>query len=241
MKVAALYDIHGNLPALDAVLGEVDAEGFDAIVVGGDACWGPWPAETLARLRDLGERALFVQGNTDREQFELGGPRAATDAWVGARLDDEARSFVAAWPLTRELEIEGLGRTCFCHATPRSDTEILTPLTPEAEIAEALSATEAAVVVCGHTHVQFDVPAGGRRLVNAGSVGFGYEGRPGAYWLELGPAIRHRRTEYDVESAAAAMADLDCPGGFEPSDLTDPPSADEAIAHFESMRAQAGQ
>ena len=84
------------------------------------------------------------------------------------------------------------------------------------------------------------MPAGEKRLVNAGSVGFGYEGRPGAYWLELGPGIRHRRTEYDVDAAAAHLAGLDCPGGFEPSDLTAPPSADEVIAHFESVRTQAG-
>src|SRR5262249_306656 len=102
MRVAALYDIHGNLPALDAVLAEVDTEGFDAIVVGGDACWGPWPAETLERLRWLGDRGRFVRGNTDREQFETGGKRAATDEWVGARLDADAEAFVATWPLTLE-------------------------------------------------------------------------------------------------------------------------------------------
>jgi putative phosphoesterase len=236
MKVAALYDIHGNLPALDAVLAEVEAEGFDTIVVGGDACWGPWPAETLERLRGLGDRARFVRGNCDREQFELGGQRAATDAWVAAQLDDEAESFVDGWPLTIEVEVGGLGTVCFCHATPRSDVEILTPLTPEPELAEALAGTDAGIVVCGHTHVQFDVPAEGKRLVNAGSVGFGYEGRPGAYWLELGPGIRHRRTEYDIDATAAAFAERECPGGFEPTDLTAPPGADEAIAHFESMR-----
>ncbi len=236
MKVAALYDIHGNLPALEAVLAEVEREGFDAIVVGGDAFWGPWPAETLDRLLAL-ERARFVIGNCDHETFEQAdGQYAEANAWVAGKLEAGTEALVAGWPLTVELAIDGLGRVCFCHSTPRSDTEVVTPLTPEPDIVEALSGTDAATVVCGHVHVQWDIPAGRKRLVNAGSVGFGYEGRPGAFWLELGPDVRHRRTEYDVEAAAAALAELDSPLPFEPSDLTSPSGPDEVIAHFESLR-----
>jgi predicted phosphodiesterase len=238
MKVAALYDIHGNLPALDAVLAELEREGFDTVVVGGDVFWGPWPAETLDRLLALGERARFVLGNCDRETFDQDdGQYGAANAWVAAKLDAGAEAIVAAWPLTVELAIDGVGDVCFCHATPRSDTEIVTPLTPEPLLVEALSATDAQTVVCGHIHVQWDVPAGGKRLVNAGSLGFGYEAQPGAYWLELGSEIRHRRTEYDVDATAAALAALGSPVPFEPSDLTSPAGADEVIAHFESVRA----
>ena len=104
MKVAALYDIHGNLPALDAVLAEVDAEGFDTIVIGGDACWGPWPAETLdASARPRRPRGLRAREHRPGAVRASGGPRAETDAWVAARLDDDARAFVAGWPLTVEL------------------------------------------------------------------------------------------------------------------------------------------
>jgi predicted phosphodiesterase len=241
MRVAALYDIHGNLPALDAVLTEVEREGFDTIVVGGDVFWGPWPAETLDRLLGLGGRVRFVLGNCDHETFEQAdGQHAEANAWVAGRLDTGTEALVAGWPLAVELAIDGVGDVCFCHSTPRSDTEIVTPLTPEPVLVEALSGTDAATVVCGHVHVQWDVPAGRKRLVNAGSVGFGYEEQPGAYWLELGPEIRHRRTGYDIDAAAAALAALDSPVPFEPSDLTSPPGAGEVIAHFESVRAQAG-
>jgi predicted phosphodiesterase len=234
MKVAALYDIHGNLPALEAVLGEVENEGFDAVVVGGDVFWGPWPAETLERLRRL-PHVRFVRGNCDRETIELdpADPRAVPNAWVADRLDPDELAFAATWPLTVETVVEGVGEVCFCHATPRSDTELVTPRTPEAELAEAIAATSAGVVVCGHTHVQFDLPVGIRRLVNAGSVGWPYEGRPGAYWLALGPGIHHRRTGYDVEATAAAVS---WPGGLEAGDLLQPPGPEEAIEAFENAR-----
>jgi putative phosphoesterase len=235
MKIAALYDIHGNLPALEAVLGEIEHDGFDAIVIGGDVFWGPWPAETLERVRSLGDQVHFVRGNCDRETFahDPADPYAETNAWVSGQLDADAETFVAGWQLTLEL-----GDICFCHATTRNDTERVTPLTPEPVLAEAISGTEAPLVVCGHTHVQFDVPVGARRLVNAGSVGWAYEGRPGAYWLELGPEPRHRRTEYDAAAAAAALP-AEWPGPLEATDLTAPASADEAIAHFEAARVAA--
>jgi predicted phosphodiesterase len=153
MKVAALYDIHGNLPALQAVLVEVEHERFDVVLVGGDVFWGPWPAETLAAVLGLGTRGLFVRGNCDRETFALdpGDTHVTANAWVANKLGKDEEELVARWPLTAQLAIDGIGEVCFCHATPRSDREIITPRTPKEALADALGETSAAVIVCGHT------------------------------------------------------------------------------------------
>ena len=207
MRVAALYDIHGNLPALEAVLSEVDA---DLIVVGGDFVSGPGPSETLERLRALGsDHARFIRGNADRELVEEpqpeaeGGPPPEVMEWTRARLSSEQMSFLAELPLTETIEVEGLGFVLFCHATPRDDNEILTRVSPDARWRAALRDVAASVVVCGHTHVQFERRVGGIHLANAGSVGMPYEREPGAYWALLGPDLELRRTPYepaDIES-----------------------------------------
>jgi predicted phosphodiesterase len=209
-RVAALYDVHGNLPALEAVLADVsDAE---VVLVGGDVAAGPWPAETLERLRGLGSRVRFIRGNADRElaspseSAEEGGPPQELLEWARARLSADQLRFLGGWPLTETLDVDGVGRVLFCHATPRSDDELLTRISEEARWRVALEGVGADVVVCGHTHVQFDRRVGDVWLVNAGSVGMPYEDRPGAYWLALGPDVRHRRTEYDTAAAAREIA-----------------------------------
>jgi putative phosphoesterase len=191
VRVAALYDIHGNLPALDAVLAEVDA---DVIVVGGDFVAGPWPAETLERLRALAGDVRFIRGNADREVVEEEPGLAPPELmeFVRERLSEEQLDFLRSLPLT-----ESVGRIVFCHATPRSDEEILTRISPEERWREALSGVvDADVVVCGHTHIQFERQVGDIRLVNAGSIGMPYEREPGAYWALVGEDVELRRTEY---------------------------------------------
>jgi putative phosphoesterase len=210
-RVAALYDVHGNLPALDAVLAEVDA---DLILVGGDVAAGPWPAETLARLRALGDRVRWIRGNADREltqpseSSEQGGPPPQGMTWTRRRLAEDQLAFLGALPLTETIDVEGVGRLLFCHATPRSDDELLTSISDEARWRAALDGVDADVVVCGHTHIQFDRRVGDVRLVNAGSVGMPYEARPGAYWLSIGPGVQHRRTAYDTGGTARQIAAL---------------------------------
>ncbi len=220
--VAVLADVHGNLPALDAVLAEVEA---DAIVCGGDLALGPMPAEVLARMRDVG--ALFVRGNCDRLLSD----------WEQERLPPEDVAFLTGLPLTLELEVDGLGTVLFCHATPRDDDEIITKLTPETELEEILGDGAAEVVVCGHTHVQFDRQVGGRRVVNAGSVGMPFEGPPGAFWALLGPDVALRRTDYDTAAAAEA---IDRSGHPSPEQfakyLREPQSGDAWSEYFESVR-----
>jgi len=203
LQVAALYDVHGNLPALDAVLAEVDA---DVVLVGGDIAAGPWPAETLARLRGLGGDVRFIGGNADREVAQQTAGLAPPELmeFVRERLSAEEIAFLGALPLIETIEVDGLGTVLFCHATPRNDEEIFTRISPDERWREALDGVEADVVVCGHTHVQFDRTIDGVRLVNAGSVGMPYEHEPGAYWASLGRGLELRRTEYEPGDLAAS-------------------------------------
>jgi putative phosphoesterase len=239
VRVAALSDIHGNLPALEAVLADVEREGVDAIVVPGDTISGPWPAEVSDVLAELG--ALVVRGNVDR--LALDGGEGAIGDWSAERLGDR-RATAAAWPLTVELTVDGLGRVLVCHATPTSDELIYTRITPENELVRLFKDVNVDVVVCGHTHVQYDrMLANGLRIVNPGSVGMPYEGERGAFWAVLGPEVDMRRTEYDVEAAAAAMRETGAPDVEEQliRYLLDPPDPDEASRFFESQRtAQRG-
>ena len=227
MRVAALYDVHGNLPALDAVLAEVEREDVDRIVFGGDVLSGPWPAETLERVLGLGDRALVVLGNADRD----------LEPWRKERLGDAGHAVALGWPLTVELDVEGLGRVLFCHATPRSDEEIVTRLTPEERLHEILDGAEVDVVVHGHVHVRYDRRAAGLRIVNPGSVGLPYETQPGAYWAILGPDVEHRRTEYDVDAMIADARALGFPqlDDLVQASLVEPIGPDEASEYFERM------
>jgi putative phosphoesterase len=204
LRVAALYDVHGNLPALEAVLAEADA---DLILVGGDVAAGPWPSETLERLRGLGDRARFIRGNAEREVAQKGVRGLAPPEvmeFIRGRLSEEQVAFLGSLPLTISAEVEGLGSVLFCHATPRNDEEIFTRISPDERWQQALDGVQADVVVCGHTHVQFSRTVGGTLLVNSGSVGMPYEHEPGAYWTLLGPDVEFRRTEYEPGDIAGS-------------------------------------
>lgn len=241
MRVASLYDVHGNLPALEAVLADPRLGDADAIVCGGDLVAGPMPVECLERLESLGDRVRFLRGNGDREAVTPveGSPFVERARWCAAQLGPERLRRVGLWPPTVELMIEGLGRTLFCHAVPADDMPIVTTLTPAAEVERELGAVEAQVVVCGHVHVQYDrgLP-GGVRLVNAGSVGAPYEGRAAAFWVLLGPEVEHVSTDYDVEAAVAAIEATGCPETewLVRRALLEPLTAREAMEEFERMR-----
>ena len=210
MKVAALYDIHSNLPALEAVFGEVQSSGAEKIVVGGDVFPGPMPRETIKRLLSLGLPVEFIHGNADREVLARMQGKD-TDAvperfrpairWVAEQLHPEYDRLIAGCPLTRKVAIQGLGEVSFCHATPRSDTQLFSRLTSETLLRPIFDNLDVSVVVCGHTHMPFDRMVGRTRVVNAGSVGAAYE-KTGASWLLLGPTVQHRHTSYDLAKAA---------------------------------------
>jgi predicted phosphodiesterase len=240
MRVAALYDIHGNLPALTAVLAEVEEAEPDVVVVGGDIALGPMPRDTLELLLTLGERALFVRGNCDRlmnEEISEGGLNADRTRWSADQLERGQRAWLAALPDTQTVDVDGLGPTLFCHGSPRSDEEILTAISPDLRVAEAVKGVAEETVMCGHTHVQFDRMVADKRLMNAGSVGMPYESLPGAYWALLGPGVDLRRTDYDREAAAEAIGATTFPDAreFAAANVLTVPSGQEATETFERM------
>ena len=148
MRIAALYDIHGNLPALEATLAEVDALACDRILVGGDVALGPMPRETLDLLMARGDRVQWIRGNCDREMAASAEstpdptqPLGERTRWAWEQLTPPQRTLLADLPLTAEIEIDGLGGVLFCHATPRSDHEIVTRRSPEAQLAALLADT----------------------------------------------------------------------------------------------------
>lgn len=245
MRVAAIYDIHANLPALEAVLQEIRRAEVDQIVVGGDVLPGPMPRETIQCLMDLDIPLQYVQGNGDREVLaQMAGTetdwyRTASEQWrepvrwTAQQLLPEHGRWLTGWPKTLRVQIGGLGEVLFCHATPRNDTEIFTRLTPEDRLLPVFEGLNVPVVVCGHTHMQFDRRIGGIRVVNAGSVGMPF-GEPGAYWLLLGPDIELRHTPYDLENAAERIRDTTYPQAqeFAARNILRPPSQRETLEAF---------
>ena len=192
-----IADVHGNAPALRAVLAEIEPEQPDLIVSCGDLTWGPLPEETYELAR--GMNARFVRGNADRAVLE-GVSETEREQWMQAHHTEAMREFLGAFEENVVVEIGGLGAVRFCHGSPRSDEECVTPETPEERVRELSAGVDESVIVTAHVHIQFDRDAAGIRSVNPGSVGLPYEGRPGAYWALLGPDVDLRRTEYDVDA-----------------------------------------
>lgn len=234
MRVAALYDIHGNLPALEAVLMEVRAAGVDRVVIGGDVLPGPMPRECLDLLLAVHIHTDFIIGNGDRETIAakhgtmssvVPASFRETMEWNAAQLSDADEQLINAWPLTRTLHIDGVGDVLFCHATPRNDTEIFTSATSDEKLRPVFDPLGVAAVVCGHTHMQFDRTIGGTRVVNAGSVGMPFDDA-GAYWLLIDSGIELRKTDYDLATAAERVRRTAYPQAdtFATNSILGPPS-----------------
>jgi putative phosphoesterase len=213
VTVAALCDIHGNLPALDAVLADPAFARADVVVIGGDVAAGPLPAEVLDRLAQLELPIRWVRGNADREvvaSFDRGDtdasvhpddPAARADAYTAGHITRAQRDLLAGFE-----DVVSLEGALFCHGSPRDDNEIITALTPAERLAPMLDGVDEALVVCGHTHHQFELRAGDQRVVNAGSVGMPYQGDAAAFWLLVeGGEHELRRTDIDVDAVAAAI------------------------------------
>jgi predicted phosphodiesterase len=245
MRIAVLCDIHGNLPALQAVLAEVEKAGVDLVVFGGDVAAGPMPVETIEMLAGYSRPARFVRGNADRQMVELfDGLRHATEAldlWPATMLSRTHRDFLNSFEPSVEVAVDGLGSVVCCHAGLDSDElPIITPATRDAVIAEAVASAHGNLVVAGHTHMQFDRRVTNGRMVNAGSVGKPYAAEPGAYWALLGPQVELRRTAYDFAAAAEAVRRTAVPEREElAADIIRPPTAEEAITIFENMAGRA--
>jgi putative phosphoesterase len=234
IRVAALADVHGNAPALAAVLEEVEREQPELVVFCGDLTWGSLPRETLELVHGLGIPARFVRGNADRAVgSDLGSERGP---WMASMHSGEDLAFLGEFEPTVIVEVEGLGPVCFSHGSPRSDEECVTERTPEDRVREFSAGVDADVIVTAHTHMQYDRRVAGLRLVSPGSVGLPYEGLPGAYWAMLGPDVELRRTHYDVANAVELMRATDDPRVEVIAEMMlDPPSREEAIEHAERV------
>ncbi|GAA1589087.1 metallophosphoesterase family protein [Kribbella hippodromi] len=203
--VAVLADIHGVLPALEAVLAEKDVASADVIVLAGDIASGPQPVETLDLLVSLGERAVWVRGNADRELVEMrrgtytAEPPDAVSPWAAEQLRPDQVELLAPLPTTVTI-----GEMLFCHATPRDDEEMVlvdSPISRWAQVFDGLPG-EVRTVVCGHTHMPYARLVDRRMVVNAGSVGMPY-GAPGPSWALLSEnGFQLRRAPLDARRAA---------------------------------------
>ena len=232
MRVAALADVHGNAPALAAVLEEVEREAPDLVVFCGDLTWGSLPQETLALVRALDVPARHVRGNADRAvAVDMESQRGP---WMRSLHTEEDLAFLAGFEPTVTVTVDGLGRVCFSHGSPRSDEECVTERTPESRVREFSAGADADTIVTAHTHMQYDRRVAGLRLCSPGSVGLPYEGSWGAYWALLGPDVELRRTDYDVEAAVELMRTTDDPRvDVIAAMMLEPPDREEAIADAE--------
>jgi len=242
-RIAALYDIHGNLPALEAALQAVHTAGADVIVAGGDMVLGPMPCETLDALLALTPRVRFLRGNCDRLVVDAFDGRSLahlppsireTITWTAAQLSRDHRDFLAALPTTLMLDAVGHGAVQFCHATPRCDEEIFTCRSSPHKVVPMFAGVAERTIVCGHTHIQFDRRIDPWRVINAGSVGMPC-GVPGAHWLLLGPTVDLFQTEYDVIRAARRIEATGYPGAAEFAErhVLSPPTVEAMLALLE--------
>ncbi|WP_375399620.1 GNAT family N-acetyltransferase [uncultured Amnibacterium sp.] len=212
-RVAVLSDVHGVLPALEAVLAEPDVRSADRIVVTGDLAAGPQPSEVLDALTALGERVVLVRGNADRElvQVARGGTTDVPDPiseWAAAQLGPRHVALLAGLPHPVTLDIVGFGPVLFCHGSPRADDEVVLVDTRPAQWADVLADVPEQVrtVVGGHTHMPFVRLVDRRLVVVSGSVGMPY-GRSGAHWALLADgAVTLRRTAFDLDAAIEQVA-----------------------------------
>jgi len=226
------------------VLEDIKSAGVERIIVGGDVLPGPMPHETIARLLALDVPVQFIHGNGDRvvraqmngqEPTEVPEPFRDIIRWTAAQLSREDEQLLASWPLTLRVQVQGLGDVFVCHATPRNDLEIFTRLTLEERLLPVFAGVDAPLVVCGHTHMQFDRKVGATRVVNAGSVGMPFQD-PGAYWLLLGPEVQLRKTTYDLEKAAALVRQTTYPRAdeFAARNILQPPTEAATLEAFKN-------
>lgn len=248
-RVAVLADIHGNAPALEAALVAVREADVDLVVMAGDALPGPMPSECVRLLSGCGLSVLALYGNGDRETLAAVDGRELTSVpplyqpaihWNAAQLSGDDVRWLREWPATLTVPVDGIGRVLCCHATPQNDLDIFTRLTPEERIAPAFSGLDAAIVVCGHTHMAFDRTIAGVRVLNAGSVGMPF-GEPGAHWLLLDAAgPRFIRTAYDLDAAAARIRASGYPdaAAFAAQHVLQPPTEAVMLEIFEPQKGR---
>jgi predicted phosphodiesterase len=206
VRTAVLYDIHGNMAALRAVLDEAEREGFDQLAFGGDLClFGTDAPGCVDALRDYGDRLVAIKGNADRYVIE----RRPDADWWADRLGEERLRWLDALPERRSLEGHD---ALLVHATPRGDEDMLMPDTPDGELAQMLDGVAEQTLLCGHVHLQYRRAAAGHEVINPGSVGLPFDGDRRAAWAMADDGrIELRRTAYDSDAEAAAVEALGAP------------------------------
>jgi predicted phosphodiesterase len=231
VRIVALSDVHGNLPALEAVRRDIDAARPDYVAICGDLAFnGPDPVGTLALVRELERAGAYVTvGNTDVAVadgdytaafpwFTEGAPdsyQVAAD-WARDQIGDDGVDYLRRLPWERRLRVAD-DLILFCHASPGSLTDgFPADLDPVVTI-DRVSRTDAKVIVCGHTHVPEVREVGWRTIVNAGSAGYVFDGDPSATWalieIEDGEVKAEiRRTTYDFLAASDALSARGLPG-----------------------------
>jgi predicted phosphodiesterase len=246
-SVAVLADVHGNAVALEAVLQEVSAVDLDVVVFLGDVTCGPLPEETwravclfCARFKGT---VRFVRGNRERAISEAAaelqqgnGEVTARRRWLVEAHTRATHAAIGAFEPAVVLDVAGLGAVRFCHGSPRSDEEMITPATPVARMQALAAGVDERVLVSAHTHMQFDRTVVGIRSISPGSIGLPYEGKRGAFWAVLGAQVELRHTTYDVDLAVARFRESSDPFAQAIVDmLLDPPARAEVITHAETL------
>jgi putative phosphoesterase len=212
-RMAVIYDVHGNLPALEEVLAEARADRIDHVICGGDvALFGAHPAECAERLRDLGDRLIAVRGNCDRyllEESEAPADEVDVLRWTKDALGSELTQWLGGLPATAEIPNQG---ALVVHASPRSDEDVMLPNTDEGTVSEMLAGSTASTVLCGHVHIQYRRRVGSQELVNPGSVGLPSDGDRRSAWAVLEDGqVSFRRTAYDVDAVIDELRQIGHP------------------------------
>lgn len=217
--LAVLYDIHGNLAALEAVIADAESAGATGYFLGGDYCLiGAEPVGVLERLEKLPADTLWIRGNTERWIYRPDAIDIPVDAirdaalFVRGAIGKPAVDELAALPdRLNDLPHPGGQKTVFCHASPTSDMLGFTDHPEPSDAAAAKNHFDARTIVCGHTHLQFIRTVGSTKIVNPGSVGLPFDGDQRAAYALLSEdgAFDMRRVEYDVDAAIAAYDALD--------------------------------
>ena len=232
-----IADVHGNAPALRAVLDELTESDTDLLVSLGDATWGIQPEETRELLQAVELPAIFVAGNGERALRELrdGRDGTAREHWMRDRHSPETYAFLDTFVEHAVVHVDGLGNVRCCHGSPRSDIELVTPATSEQRVRAMTEGVPERVLLTAHTHLQFDREVAGIRSVNPGSVGMPYAEQRGAFWALLGPDVELRRTTYDLDETVRAYRESDDPAADAMIEtLLAPPGPDEVTAHAEA-------
>lgn len=240
--IAALYDIHGNLPALEAVASELNDLPIDRIIIGGDVLPGPMPLECLKLISSFRAPVDYITGNGELSVIDASKGALSSKLppnvqkaiqWNADLLSAGDIDALEQWPQTLSQMNTSAGDIFFCHATPLNPFDIFTKLTPESELLDMFEQVNEPTIICGHTHMQFERRIGSKRVINAGSVGMPF-GAPGADWLLIGDDFELKHTDYDLDLAAQVVSKTEYPDAreFAKNNILDPPTETHMLNIF---------